>query len=156
MCLSLHFTNKHKCFKRWNIRRHLVLRARPSQGNNWRWAIIWARAHNEKWGRKVWWLSIGNRVPCHNLGRANQIAVVRGLVKWFTDNTADTNEALMSSQMLLLGYSQVKPDQMWLVEVFLEGNDVFVCLPTGTGKYFAMQQLSYNSLHPKALRWWHT
>ena len=47
---------------------------------------------------------------------------------------ADTHEALVSLAAAKLGYSQVKPDQLRAVRSFLEGNDVFVCLPTGAGK----------------------
>ena len=33
-----------------------------------------------------------------------------------------------------LGYDQLRPRQKKVVEAFLEGRDVFVCLPTGSGK----------------------
>ena len=40
----------------------------------------------------------------------------------------------ISSAAQKLGFSQLKPEQKSVVEVFLKGRDVFVSLPTGNGK----------------------
>ena len=46
---------------------------------------------------------------------------------------SDISSAI-SSAAQKLGFSQLKPEQKSVVEVFLKGRDVFVSLPTGSGK----------------------
>ena len=38
----------------------------------------------------------------------------------------------------LLGYRQIKPQQLRVVKSFLKGHDVFGVLPSGVGKVFVM------------------
>lgn len=73
--------------------------------------------------------------------------IVRRLVTRFTNNMADTHEVLMSSATAILGYSRVKPDQMRPVRSILEENDVFVCLPTGTGKSLCYATIAIMTLY---------
>ena len=43
-------------------------------------------------------------------------------------------EKIITDALCLLGYHMVKPEQMRVIEEFISGRDVFVCLPTGFGK----------------------
>ena len=48
-----------------------------------------------------------------------------------------------------LGYQELKEDQTQVIRTFLEGNDVFACLPTGFGKslcYFSLPVI-FDLLH---------
>ena len=40
----------------------------------------------------------------------------------------------IATATVLLGYSELRPKQEQAARLFLQGNDVFVCLPTGSGK----------------------
>ena len=43
-------------------------------------------------------------------------------------------DSVIQRASIALGYSQLRPNQYEAVKLFLEGNDVFVVLPTGSGK----------------------
>ena len=43
-------------------------------------------------------------------------------------------EAAISSAVARLGFSELRPKQLQCVKSFVEGHDVFVSLPTGSGK----------------------
>lgn len=54
-----------------------------------------------------------------------------------------------------LGYSEVKEEQRQSIKSFLEGNDVFVCLPTGFGKslcFFCLPVI-FDLLHNRSNPW---
>ena len=42
-----------------------------------------------------------------------------------------------------LGYTGVRPMQLQAIRSFMEGNDVFICLPTGSGKSLCYSVLRY-------------
>ena len=48
--------------------------------------------------------------------------------------TVDETSAAVSSAISRLGYSHLKPKQFQAVKEFVSGKDVFVGLPTGSGK----------------------
>ena len=43
-------------------------------------------------------------------------------------------DSVIQRASIALGYPQLRPKQYEAVKLFLEGNDVFVVLPTGSGK----------------------
>ena len=51
-----------------------------------------------------------------------------------------------------LGYSSVRDKQLLAIRTFMEGNDVFISLPTGSGKslYYAVLPYAFDDLyHPQ-------
>ena len=101
------------------------------------------RGKGEK--KYVWALSTGFRVPARNVGMTNQIAATHKLHS--TKSTIGFQEAwrmasfsesevasALSRAATKLGYSTLLPQQERVVRAFVQGRDVFVSLPTGSGK----------------------
>ena len=93
----------------------------------------------------VWALSTGFRAPARNVGMTNQIAATHKLHS--TKSTIGFQEAwrmasfsesevasALSRAATKLGYSTLLPQQERVVRAFVRGRDVFVSLPTGSGK----------------------
>ena len=57
-------------------------------------------------------------------------------------------DSVIQSASLALGYPQLRSKQYDAVKSFLEGNDVFVVLPTGSGKSlcYSLLPLAFNTL----------
>ena len=51
-----------------------------------------------------------------------------------TAQSSDSIEAAIAQTLERIGFSELRPKQKLAVRTFVEGNDVFVCLPTGSGK----------------------
>ena len=90
-------------------------------------------------------LSTGFRAPARNVGMTNQIAAMHKLHS--TKSTIGFQEAwrmasfsesevasALSRAATKLGYSTLLPQQERVVRAFVRGRDVFVSLPTGSGK----------------------
>ena len=58
----------------------------------------------------------------------------------YSNEAIDSSIATVSKQ---LGYNELRPNQRTVVRNFLKGRDVFVCLPTGSGKSLCYHLLSY-------------
>ena len=60
-------------------------------------------------------------------------------------------KTVMDSVWRRLGYSHLRREQEEAVTAFVGGNDVFVALPTGSGKSlcFAILPWLFNELHPQ-------
>ena len=59
---------------------------------------------------------------------------------------AVSNQELESAIMQAsqqLGYATIRPDQNTAIKSFMEGRDVFICLPTGSGKSLCFSVLPY-------------
>ena len=56
------------------------------------------------------------------------------------------NAIIQASEQL--GYVMIRPDQNRAIKSFMEGRDVFISLPTGTGKYTNILSRSLNPLKP--------
>ena len=50
------------------------------------------------------------------------------------DYSEDKNSRCSRSAARELGYANIKPEQLDVVEAFVKGRDVFAVLPTGYGK----------------------
>ena len=57
-------------------------------------------------------------------------------------------ETALSNAVLKLGYPALRPHQKTAITSFVQGRDVFVCLPTGSGKSlcFAILPEMFNQL----------
>ena len=53
------------------------------------------------------------------------------------------NEDLDAVILRALGYTAIRPNQHKAVKSFMEGNDVFISLPTGSGKSFSFSVLPF-------------
>ena len=51
------------------------------------------------------------------------------------------NAIIQASQQL--GYAAIRPDQNRAIKSYMEGRDVFISLPTGTGKSLCFSVLPY-------------
>ena len=53
----------------------------------------------------------------------------------------ELDNAIKASQQL--GYATIRPDQNRAIKSFMEGHDVFISLPTGSGKSLCFSALPY-------------
>ena len=55
-------------------------------------------------------------------------------------NSGESLDAVIIRASQRLGYSSVRDKQLLAIRTFMEGNDVFISLPTGSGKslYYAL------------------
>ena len=86
----------------------------------------------------------GFRVPPRNVGMTNQIAATHKLHSTKSDSGSVANGVVfgergasaLSRAATKLGYSTLLPQQERVVRAFVQGRDVFVSLPTGSGSHF--------------------
>lgn len=48
--------------------------------------------------------------------------------------SVDVEESLIAEAATVCGYKRLKDEQMTAIRAFVQGRDVFMCLPTGYGK----------------------
>ena len=69
---------------------------------------------------------------------------------------AVSNQELESAIMQAsqqLGYATIRPDQNTAIKSFMEGRDVFICLPTGSGKVIVFLGVAIRVRLPSQARW---